>query len=241
MYFSFSSLAFASPTAVIPGAKNVRTSLNWTLGNSRLGNCGYGPAYCGTRCISKCKAKAECGRFAVTPGKTCQLNACCSEFGFCGTTIDFCKAGCQSNCVSEPKPPAGSPKNAALDRIVGYYETWSYRSKCNKKSPADLPLNELTHLNYAFAFIKPGTYELTTMDKETTEDLWQLTVDVKRYNPNLKVYVAVGGWTFSDNGTATQPLLGEISRTQANRQKFADGSPCTQSGIKEVKKRLQSA
>lgn len=110
-----------------------------------------------------------------------------------------------------------------MDIVIGYYESWSYRSKCNQKSPTDLPLKELTHLNYAFAFVDPTTYELTTMDKETTEDLWQLTVDTKKHNVNLKVYVAVGGWTFSDNGTATQPLLGEISRSETNRKKFAAG------------------
>lgn len=85
-----------------------------------------------------------------------------------------------------------------------------------------MPLNELTHLNYAFAFITTDTYELTTMDSLTSESLWKLTTDTKRYNPDLKVYVAVGGWTFSDNDTATQPLFSEISRTEANRQKFAD-------------------
>lgn len=85
-----------------------------------------------------------------------------------------------------------------------------------------MPLTELTHLNYAFAFVDPQSYGLVVMDSDTTEDLWQLTVDTKRYNPNLKVFVAVGGWTFSDNGTATQPLLGEIASTEANRQRFAD-------------------
>lgn len=111
-----------------------------------------------------------------------------------------------------------------LSAVIGYYESWSYRSKCNQKAPSDLPLNELTHLNYAFAFISPGSYELVTMDSETPKSLWKLTTDAKKYNPNLKVYIAVGGWTFSDNGTITQPLLSEISRTEANRQKFADNA-----------------
>ncbi|KAI1852652.1 hypothetical protein JX266_002193 [Neoarthrinium moseri] len=187
------------------------------------GNCGYAPAYCGTGCLSNCDANAPCGQYAKVPGTTCPLNACCSEHGFCGTTEEFCQAGCQSNCILEPQPPAGSPKNASMDILIGYYESWSYRSKCNQKSPSDLPLSELTHLNYAFAFIDPSSYELTTMDKETSEDLWQITVDAKKYNVNLKVYVAVGGWTFSDNGTVTQPLLGEIASTESNRQNFADG------------------
>ncbi|OHW99356.1 chitinase [Colletotrichum incanum] len=187
------------------------------------GNCGYAPAYCGAGCLSNCDAKAECGQYAAKPGQTCKLNACCSEHGFCGTTKDFCTDGCQSNCILEPKPPGGSPKGAALDRVIGYYESWSYKSKCNQKSPSDLPLKDLTHLNYAFTFIEPKTYEMVTMDMKHEDDLWQITVDSKKYNPNLKVYVAVGGWTFSDNGTVTQPLFGEIARTEANRQKFADG------------------
>ncbi|PGH18379.1 hypothetical protein AJ79_00446 [Helicocarpus griseus UAMH5409] len=155
-------------------------------------------------------------------GKTCPLSTCCSEFGFCGTTNDFCTGGCQSNCVLSPPPPEGSPKNKALNRVIGYYESWSYRSKCNQKAPSDMPLSELTHLNYAFAFISTDSYELITMDSKTPESLFKLTVDTKKYNPSLKVYVAVGGLTFSDNGTVTQPLLSEISRTEANRQKFAD-------------------
>lgn len=89
-------------------------------------------------------------------------------------------------------------------------------------APTDLPLSEMTHLNYAFAYIDPDSYEVVTMDSKTPESLFKLTVDAKRYNANLKVFVSIGGWTFSDNGTATQPLLSEISSTSGNRQKFAD-------------------
>lgn len=84
-----------------------------------------------------------------------------------------------------------------------------------------MPLNELTHLNYAFAFIDPVTFELTTMDSKTPESLFKVTTDTKKYNPNLKVYIAVGGWTFSDPGPY-QPVFGEIASTEANRKKFAD-------------------
>lgn len=107
-------------------------------------------------------------------------------------------------------------------KVIGYYESWSYTSECNQKSPSDLPLSELTHLNYAFAYIDPDTYELTTMDSTTPEDLFQLTVDAKEYNSALSVFVSVGGWTFSDNDTVTQPLFSEIASSEANRQTFAD-------------------
>ncbi|VBB73365.1 Putative Glycoside Hydrolase Family 18 [Podospora comata] len=183
------------------------------------GNCGYAPAYCGTGCLSNCDAKAPCGQYAKIPGTTCPLNACCSEHGFCGTTEVQGLMPLLSRLlilVIELLETDDVP-------VIGYYESWSYRSKCNQKSPSDLPLTELTHLFYAFAFIEPRSYALTTMDDETSEDLWQLTVDAKKFNPSLKVYVAVGGWTFSDNDTVTQPLFGEIASTESNRQKFADG------------------
>ncbi|KAI0157094.1 hypothetical protein GGR52DRAFT_586914 [Hypoxylon sp. FL1284] len=186
------------------------------------GYCGYGPTYCGTGCVSQCNAVAECGQYAKIPGTTCPLNTCCSEFGFCGTTKDFCTGKCQSNCVLDPPPPSDSAKSQALSKVIGYYESWSYTSKCNKKSPSDLPLSELTHLNYAFAYIDPSTYELTTMDSATPESLFYLTAEAKKYNSQLKVFVSVGGWTFSDNGTVTQPLFGEVASSEGNRQKFAD-------------------
>ncbi|GAW18020.1 hypothetical protein ANO14919_074890 [Xylariales sp. No.14919] len=187
----------------------------------KSGFCGYGDAYCGDGCISNCNAHAECGKYSSPPGTTCPLNACCSEFGFCGTTTDFCTGKCQSNCVLDPSPPNGSAKNSTLKRVIGYYQSWNYRSTCNPKSPNDLPLSELTHLNYAFAYISPGSYELVIMDQGAPESLYKLTTDSRQYNRNLKIFISVGGWAFSDNGTTTQPLFGEISSSQENQQKFA--------------------
>jgi hypothetical protein len=59
------------------------------------GFCGYGPASCGTGCISNCNAHAECGEFSSPANKKCPLNTCCSKYGFCGTT----KVG--QNCSSK--------------------------------------------------------------------------------------------------------------------------------------------
>ncbi|CZT52813.1 uncharacterized protein RSE6_14193 [Rhynchosporium secalis] len=92
-------------------------------------------------------------------------------------------------------------------------------------APSDLPLDALTHLNYAFAYIDPTTFTLVTMDQQTPKELFQEVVDVKQYKSDLQVglqWIIVGGWTFSDNGTATQPVFGNIAGSAANRQAFAD-------------------
>ncbi|KXH60222.1 glycosyl hydrolase family 18, partial [Colletotrichum salicis] len=96
---------------------------------AKNGWCNYGPEACGTngqspndKCWSNCDAKAECGRYAEMEGKECPLNVCCSPFGFCGMTEDFCKktddeeTSCQSNC---DQPGSGSSNGNVRQRVVG--------------------------------------------------------------------------------------------------------------------------
>jgi chitinase len=60
------------------------------------------------------------------------------------------------------------------------------------------------------------------MDSQTPESLFQEVADVKKYNSRLEVWISVGGWTFSDNGTATQPLFGDIARSAGKRRAWAN-------------------
>ncbi|KAF2495510.1 hypothetical protein BU16DRAFT_561793 [Lophium mytilinum] len=184
------------------------------------GYCGYCAAYCGAGCTSNCDAVAECGECSDPAGKTCPLNACCSPFGFCGTTEEFCGKDCQSNCVLHPKPSGSTGR--VFDRVIGYYQSWADRLACHKVHPQDLPLTELTHLNLAFASVDPNSFELVPMDSKTPAELFESTVLTKNDNSALKVFISVGGWTFSDNGTATQPVFGNIASSVQNREKFAN-------------------
>lgn len=85
-----------------------------------IGTCGYGDTYCGSDCVSNCNATAECGQHADPPGKTCPLNVCCSQYGFCGTSDEFCSTdnGCQSNC-GHPSVPPGKSSAPVLNRVFG--------------------------------------------------------------------------------------------------------------------------
>jgi chitinase len=94
---------------------------------------------------------------------------------------------------------------------------------CEKNNLAyDCQVDALTHLNYAFAYIDPQSFKLTTMDDATPEYLFQEVADLKKLKSGLEVWISVGGWTFSDNDTSTQPVFGNIARSESNRRKFAD-------------------
>ena len=109
-----------------------------------------------------------------------------------------------------PSPPGGgAPAGILQNKVIGYYESWSARLDCHKVAPTNLPVDALTHVNFAFAYISPGSYGIVTMDGSTPASLFQDTANLKSIKQDLKVFVSVGGWTFSDNGTDTQPLYGK--------------------------------
>ncbi|KAL7938018.1 glycoside hydrolase family 18 protein [Trichoderma chlorosporum] len=187
------------------------------------GWCGYGQVYCGDGCTSNCDAKAECGKDSASGTATCPLNVCCSEFGFCGTTTDFCKTGCQSNCGT-PKDPRGGGGDAR-SRVVGYYESWrAHLDSCGVMTPAQIPVDELDILNFAFAYIDTGLSIVPMANDASLDDPWEIfheVTDVKLRNPKLQIWVSIGGWDFFDNGTDTQPLFGTIAGSADLRSEFA--------------------
>lgn len=89
--------------------------------------CGLGPDYCSpSNCLNSCSAKSDCD-----PGwgpqwsnkESCPLNVCCSKYGFCGTTSEFCGD-------SKVKSPSCTGGNSAAQKVIGYYEGWSSTRVC---------------------------------------------------------------------------------------------------------------
>lgn len=166
---------------------------------SKEGSCGFGPDWCSAdNCIGTCDAKAECGEYAEKPGSDCPLNVCCSRWGFCGTTEEFCKISdkkeesCQSNC--------GSPDRKKCDsswrkRRIAYYESWAATRECDSFRPEDIPVKALTHINIAFGGI--GDDHKITIDNS---GIISRIVKLKQRSPALQVILSLGGWTFSDPG-----------------------------------------
>ncbi|EAT83645.1 hypothetical protein SNOG_08477 [Parastagonospora nodorum SN15] len=111
------------------------------------------------------------------------------------TTDDFCgdKKVTHKTCAKDNG-------NAV---VVGYYEGWAKSRPCNVFWPEQIPIGVYTHINFAFAVIDPKTFKIAP-SSEGDINIYKRLVLLKQQDPNLKVYIAVGGWAFNDPGpTAT--------------------------------------
>ncbi|KAL4962959.1 glycoside hydrolase family 18 protein [Aspergillus stella-maris] len=180
---------------------------------NKFGFCGLGPDYCGVDCVAGCDSKAYCD-----PGfgadwsevSKCPLNVCCSKFGFCGTTEEFCG----KRKVKRPS----CPKTNSFQRVVGYYETWSTRRSCNKFWPERIPLGVYSHIIVAFAVVDPETFEIRP-SATTDIDLYKRVAYLKEHEPDLKVFIAVGGWTYNDPGP-TATTFSDLAASTDNQKAF---------------------
>ncbi len=104
---------------------------------------------------------------------------CCSKFGFCGTTPEFCG----STTVQNPSCPGGQSASA---RTVGYYEGWAATRACDAMFPESIPVGAYTHLNFAFASIDPKTFAVVPASPGDVPLYTRLT-GLKTLYPQLQV------------------------------------------------------
>lgn len=82
-----------------------------------------------------------------------------------------------------------------------------------------IPVEGLTHLYFSFGFISPNDFKIIPMENQK-ESLFSDLTDLKKKNRELKTIVALGGWTFNDNGTEFQPVFSNMVSSASNRAKF---------------------
>lgn len=134
---------------------------------------------------------------------------------------DLTLKGCQSNC-GQPSG-SGSSTSDVQSRIVGYYEAWQVDNVCAAVNLGmkNIPLGSLTHLIVSFVYITPNSFELTPMPGVSSDTLSGFAA-IKSSNPSTKIMVSIGGWSFNDNGTDTQPVFSDVVSTHDNRAKFVN-------------------
>jgi GH18 family chitinase len=87
--------------------------------------------------------------------------------------------------------------------------------------PEDLELTGLTHINFAFSFFDPSTFQLSPMDSSAAS-LYSRFTALKAKQPELQAWLSVGGWSFNDatNSPDTQHAFSTMVSSSANRQAF---------------------
>ena len=181
------------------------------------GVCGAGPDFCGTGCTSECTWKSDCDPgwgLQWSNAATCPLNVCCSHFGFCGTTADFC-AG---NVVSKPEC-AGRSSDA---RTIGYYEGWNGQRACGQMKPKDIPLGYYTHIFYSFALIDPTSFHIAPMDTDTASHYDDVAA-LKGKQDGLQVWIGMPSFSGTPEKEPLRCLLREPKTTNMAMQLSAAG------------------
>jgi chitinase len=77
----------------------------------------------------------------------------------------------------------------------------------------------LTLGSFAFATIDPKTFEVRLPDKDSSSLLKRLTAQ-KRFHPGLQVWIAIGGWSFSERNSTTFTTFSDLAASVDNQKIF---------------------
>ena len=121
--------------------------------------------------------------------------------------------------------PAAS--NSCGKRVVCYYPNWAHWRKGEGKfQVSDIYPSLCTHVVYAFAVLDTANMGLKAHDMYLDLDdglgnFRKFISDLRARNPSVKLLLAVGGWTDSqDNKAAYQMMLNRRDNRCHTRKKF---------------------
>ncbi|KAM0428425.1 hypothetical protein ACHAQK_011558 [Fusarium lateritium] len=175
---------------------------------------------------SKKPASAKTG-WDLAGMNPCPLNACCSGYGFCGITSDFCtnttakggapgtsqtQPGCIGNCGNKI---VGNTKKPAKFLNVGYFQGYNLGRPCLNMDVTKLPevKTAFTHIHFAFAGL---TSDFSVL---LQPDVREQFLKFKEVKGSWKKIISFGGWAGSTDSSSFQLYRDAIK--PANRDRFA--------------------
>lgn len=84
--------------------------------------------------------------------------------------------------------------------------------------PSEIPLGYYTHIFYSFVLIHPETFHIAHMDAETSKHYAAVT-ELKEKQPDLEVWIAVGGWAMNDPGPY-RTTFSDLAKSTAAQDAF---------------------
>ncbi|KAK2463279.1 hypothetical protein APHAL10511_004934 [Amanita phalloides] len=141
-------------------------------------------------------------------------------------TLKFAPSKISGNDISKTNPTMHGKKS------VGYFVNWAIYGR--KFPPSMIPVNDLTHILYAFANIRADSGEVHLSDLWADKDIhypgdswnesgnnlygnFKAIYNLKKQNRHLKVLLSIGGWTYS-------PQLHPVVINPSSRAKFVQTS-----------------
>lgn len=86
--------------------------------------------------------------------------------------------------------------------------------------PENVPLGYYSHINFAFASINPLLYTIEDMAPDVGA-LYQRVSALKLNQPDLQVWLSIGGWSFNDPGPTANTFSNLAGSTGAQEIFFA--------------------
>lgn len=94
--------------------------------------------------------------------------------------------------------------------IIGYVP--GFRGELDEQS---FDATKLTHINYAFVDVRDSLAWLTNLETDSIN--FRKLNTLKKDNPDLKILISIGGWSWSNN-------FSDAVLTESSRKKFAESS-----------------
>uniref|UniRef100_A0A093XWV3 chitinase n=2 Tax=Talaromyces marneffei PM1 TaxID=1077442 RepID=A0A093XWV3_TALMA len=85
--------------------------------------------------------------------------------------------------------------------------------------PEDLQMTAYSHLNFAFAFVDPKTFEVAPMSEGDTA-LYPRFTALKTYNPGLETWISIGGWSMNDPDQPTATTFSDLAGSGSAQTAF---------------------
>lgn len=76
-----------------------------------------------------------------------------------------------------------------------------------------------THINFAFAYIDPDTFQMAPMAPDVAA-LYQDVTALKQSQPDLQVWISIGGWSFNDEDQPTHSTFSDLAASESAQREF---------------------